>query len=97
MITAFALGTAAIPESKPGEAVTVAIPLQTPMPSATYDVSILRAASIPLTDIRITKQTAAEVTVTVTRPNGHAGAGNSIHVICVERAGKPATVPPKGS
>jgi hypothetical protein len=96
MITDLAIGSAVIPQSKPGETVAVVISLQSPMPSAKYDVLILRAASIPLSDIKVTKQTATEVTVTITRPNGHSGAG-SIHVICVERAGKPVTVPPKGS
>jgi hypothetical protein len=96
MISAFSMGTAALPTSMPNEAVDVVISLQSPMPSAKYDVLILRAASIPLSDIKVTKQTATEVTVTITRPNGHSGSG-SIHVICVERAGKPATVPPKGS
>lgn len=94
MISAFALGTAALPESGPGESVDVVVPLQHPMPSDKYEVSILRAASIPLSNFKVKTQTATEVTITVTRPNGHAGAA-SIHVICTQTAGNaPAQTPP---
>lgn len=86
MITEWSVGTAAIPESNPSQAIDVVVKLQTPMPSASYDVQILRAASIPLSDIKVKSQTATDVTVTVTRPNGHAGTGNAVHVLCLQSA-----------
>jgi hypothetical protein len=86
MIAEWSVGTAAIPESSPGQAIDVVVKLQAPMPSASYEVLLLRAASIPLSDIKVKSKTATEVTVTITRPNGHAGAGNAVHVLCLQSA-----------
>jgi hypothetical protein len=83
MIAELAIGTAAVPDSQPGEAVAVVVPIIPPMPSDAYDVTILRPARIPTGDFKVTKQTATEVTVTVTRPLGNAGAV-TIHAICTQ-------------
>jgi hypothetical protein len=90
MIGAFSLGSAAIPASMPGEAVEVVVTLQAPMPSDDYDVFILRSVAIPLEDLEITRQTARDVTVTITRPRGSTGSPG-IHIFAVAKAGIAAT------
>lgn len=84
MYVVTAMGTATIPESEPAEPVVVVVPIFPPLPTAVYEVEILRPSELPADDVEVTAQTENDVTLTVTRPNGYAGSPLTVHPLCFE-------------